>query len=357
MIKATVTSLCLAFAVGFIASAQSQPAAVDTAITEGVRRDAFKIELGRKVADAEEAAKKGEYYTAAKLYEDGWALVGKIGSGIDAEKQQVTSGLVASRLQLAQKAMQASDFTEADTQLKRILVVDPKNQTALNLKGTNDANWTAQQGRMPSPETIAKLPEAQAARTKAATHANNGKLLMEAGKYDEAEAELNAAKKLDPLNKAAYYYADILKDGRYAKESRDRESWSKNALLDIAKAWNQDPNNRHGLPVPNVYARTNIVHTGRGRQAIYSKLERIRVNEVSYDGLPLGEVIKALSADAKKRDPDKQGINFIVNANADRLPPPQTAVDPATGLPVGGGAPEQIDLSAAVIKQIGRAHV
>jgi hypothetical protein len=54
---------------------------------------------------------------------------------------------------------------------------------------------------------------------------------------------------------------------------------------------------------------------GPGRQAIVDKLEHIRLETVSYDGLPLSEVIINLRDQAKKRDPEKKGINFILNQN------------------------------------------
>src|SRR5262245_13758736 len=41
------------------------------------------------------------------------------------------------------------------------------------------------------------------------------------------------------------------------------------------------------LPVPNPYARTNVVNTGRGRKSINLKLDLIRLDEVKYDGLGL----------------------------------------------------------------------
>ena len=97
--------------------------------------------------------------------------------------------------------------------------------------------------------------------------------------------------------------------------------------------------------MPNPYALTNLVHTGVGREAIYSKLDRIRLDTVSWpEGLPLGEVLRNLSDQTKLRDPDKKGINFLFNPNAPAVSAPATslgglptAVNPATGLPVAGG--------------------
>jgi type II secretory pathway component GspD/PulD (secretin) len=117
-----------------------------------------------------------------------------------------------------------------------------------------------------------------------------------------------------------------------------------------------------------------LIYTGVGRQAIVSKLDRIRLDTVLYDGLPLSEVIRSLSEQARLRDPDKKGINFLINPNGDTsvevavgggsgvpgAPPgfgaPGAAqIDPATGLPVGGAATtvpggEPVDLNTVIIK-------
>jgi hypothetical protein len=83
-------------------------------------------------------------------------------------------------------------------------------------------------------------------------------------------------------------------------------------------------------------ARTNLVYSSKGRQAIMAKLDRIHVDRVSYDSRPLSEVISELSAIARERDPDHNEINFFISREA---PTATTAdlpgtIDPATGLPV-----------------------
>ena len=65
-----------------------------------------------------------------------------------------------------------------------------------------------------------------------------------------------------------------------------------------------------------------------------SKLNRIRLNQVMYDGLPLSEVVRNLSESAKERDPDKIGINFLINPN------PDNSASVTTTAPTGGeGSP------------------
>ncbi len=77
--------------------------------------------------------------------------------------------------------------------------------------------------------------------------------------------------------------------------------------------------------------------SGEGRQIILGKLDRIRLDSIAYDGLPLGEVIKSLMAEAQRRDPDKKGVNFILTSNWSTESAP-------------GGAAEVVDINAIAIK-------
>jgi hypothetical protein len=87
-------------------------------------------------------------------------------------------------------------------------------------------------------------------------------------------------------------------------------------------------------------------HGGR----LEAKLREIVIDEVKFDGLPLSEVLNFLSDESRKRDPEKKGINFLLNPNQ---PPGQpslnTSVDPATGLPVAAPI-ESVDISSINVK-------
>ena len=57
-----------------------------------------------------------------------------------------------------------------------------------------------------------------------------------------------------------------------------------------------------------------------GRRAIMAKLESIRLPEVKFDGLPLGEVLRRLRSESVKRDTNGVGVNFMINSHAERPP-------------------------------------
>src|ERR1051325_8527591 len=314
MTRAALFSLSLSLLFADFSSAQNAGNAIDDAVAESVRREAFRIDLHRKLADAQAAEKRGDNLTAARLYSEAIALIKKIGPGVEAEQKQAVAGMGVVRLRLAEQAQRRQDFVEADAQTALILKEDPRNAQALAFRAENNKLRNEMQGKMPSEEALRQLPAAIQDKTHASTLVQNGKVLYEAGKYAEAETQLNQAVRIDPGNKAAFYYLDLIKDQHYRDESAARESWSKQKMLEVAQAWNE-PVKRTALPVPNPYADTNLVHTSKSRQAIYSKLDRIRLDSVGYDGLPLGEVIKALGAEAQRRDPDKEGGNLMINPN------------------------------------------
>src|ERR1017187_2445897 len=86
---------------------------------------------------------------------------------------------------------------------------------------------------------------------------------------------------------------------------------------------------------------------GRGTK-LEAKLKQIVLPEVAFDGLPLSEVLRFLSDESIKRDPDETGVNFLINPNFH--PVTLTGrVDPVTGLPVAA-VPERFDMASVIVK-------
>jgi general secretion pathway protein D len=347
--KAKIYTLCCVLVTGHV-TAWAQVTPAQDAVTESLRREAAKIELRQKLVDAQAAQKRGDINAAARLYSESLLLTKRIGTGVEAEYQQVLTGLIQTQLTLAEHAQRRGEFDQADLHANVVLKEDPKNATALVFKAENARIRATMTGLMPSQDTIARLPEAHNDRVTASTHVQNGKVLFEAGKFDEAEAQLNQAIKVDPANTAAHTYLNIIREQRHKQENAKRETWSKERLLEVDRAWNP-PVKREALASPNPILGSNIIYTSKGRQAIHSKLNRIVIDSLSYDGLPLSEVVKHLSEEARRRDPDRRGINIIVSGNADPPAAPPAPIDPATGLPVATGAvAEPFDLATTTIR-------
>jgi type II secretory pathway component GspD/PulD (secretin)/tetratricopeptide (TPR) repeat protein len=379
MIKAALFTLSLAALLALPATATAQDNAVTLAVNRAVLNQANTIVLRGRLADARATAQRGDIRGAAKQYQEAFVLAQQIGSGIDAETAQAVAGVVSTRLALAREAQSRHDLIEADTQINQVLKVDPKNSVAIIFKQQNDQMLVAMKPHMPDAETIETIPAAAAQKTDANILMQDGKLFYEMGKLDEAEAKLAQALKLDPDNSGASYYLNLIRQARLSRDSAQHMLSTQTRMEQVEKQWVL-PTSKVVLPVPNPYATNNLVYTGPGRQAIVDKLNRIHLDNVSYDGVPLNEVLRQLSEKIRLSDPERKGINFIINPNQDQsgapvavpatglggqgfggqvLPglPGANAIDPATGLPATGATPggaaaggEPIDAGAFMVK-------
>jgi type II secretory pathway component GspD/PulD (secretin)/tetratricopeptide (TPR) repeat protein len=353
MIKAATIPLGIILFLATAPVSWSQAPATDTAVNEAIYRQANRITLRQKLTDARIAQERGDLPAAAKLYDDAWELVQKIGSGVEDEALQTRLGLGMVRLELARRAQSRGDLREAKTQVADVLRVDPANAQAQEFHRANEKLLNERRHKMASEDIQAKVPAIIEEKVKISVLVQDGKLLYEMGKLDEAEEKLQRAIKEDPLNQAAYYYLNLIRETRFQEAQNKRDVTSRMSMVEVEQAWATPPK-RELLPQPNLYARTNLVFTSKGRQAIVAKLDRIRMDEVGpWDNLPLGEVVKILSDQAKKRDPEKRGVNFIINPNVDTAAAPlqtTTFIDPATGQPAPPPAPEAIDMSSIAIR-------
>ena len=385
MIKSTCLYLGLAslLALPAIAPAQDNPAA--TAVSEAVKRQHDTIVLRQKLAEAKVAAQRSDTLGAAKLYQDAVTLAKEIGrAGIEPETQSAVAGLATTSLELAREAQSNQNYREAATRVQQVLNADPKNVAALEFKRRNDEMLVALRGKVPDGPTMEVVAAVQNQKTQSATYVQDGKVLYEAGKLDEATQKLTEAIKLDPDNQGAYYYQKLIAQGRYTREMAQHEVDTQNRMAGVEKQWVL-PRSSANLPtIANPYATNTLIYTGPGRQAIVAKLDRIRLDSVTLDG-PLTAVLDDLSKLSKLRDPERKGVNFLINPNPDQSGPAiasaggglgglgggfgappgaqaaPVAIDPQTGLPVaapaGGTGGEKVDIGTAVTVKLNLTDV
>ena len=190
-------------------------------------------------------------------------------------------------------------------------------------------------GRIPDTETTDKIPQIVSDKVASSTLVQDGKVLYDMGKYDQSEVKLTQALQLDPDSRAATYYLNLIKQARIHRDMMDHNTDTQDRMEHVEKQWIL-PKSTANLPISNAYATNTLVWTGPGRQAINSKLDHIHLDSVSFDGLPLTEVIKQLTAQCKVRDPDRKGINFLINPNTDDSV--QAVAAPTAGGAFGFGA-------------------
>jgi len=58
-----------------------------------------------------------------------------------------------------------------------------------------------------------------------------------------------------------------------------------------------------------------MIFTSEKRRAIADKLNQIRLERIGFDAVPLSDVVRAISADARRLDPEGRGVNIVINSN------------------------------------------
>jgi hypothetical protein len=90
-----------------------------------------------------------------------------------------------------------------------------------------------------------------------------------------------------------------------------------------------------------------VIYTTIGRQNIFNKLARIRFDTISFDNLPLGEVVRFLGERARALDPEHRGINIVVLPSRNVGAASLTQANPGAPNPASPGEP--IDVNALPI--------
>ncbi|MGO8700344.1 MAG: tetratricopeptide repeat protein, partial [Limisphaerales bacterium] len=247
---------------------------------EAVRRANQTVLLHRKLEEAQAALKRNELANAANLYLEavGHIPLAEVGKpSVEAEKRAALAGLDSTEMALARQAMAVGDMITANSRVAVALKEDPNNEEVRLLKAEIDKRTVEQAGRVPSPDVLKQVPDMEKQKVEIATRIQNAKLLYEMGRLDRAEAILVQVLREDPPNRTAPYYLDLIKEARYSERARQREASVKSALVNVESAWIAPTND---LGVANPWSDTNLVYTTKGRQAILSKLDRMRLNEV-----------------------------------------------------------------------------
>jgi len=309
---------------------------VKAAVGEALLRQETTLVLKQNLAKAQGLESAGEHEAAATLYEECTRLVDRLGGvNVEAEHRAAIVGLTNSRYVISKAMFEQRKFPEAVDQMDQLLKFDPKSPTGTQYKDYINQTAEKHEGQTASEEMLDKVPAYLANKKEVAGMIQDGKFLYEMRLLDEAKKKLRQAIELDPAAKAAYYYLSLIQEAEYGDEARKRDAMQKERLVEVERSWNEGlPLKSASLPTPNPYFRTNNVNTSsRRRQVILRKLNSIVLDELLFDDLPLGEVVRFLDEEVRKQDPDGKGINFIINPFLDDRPSNQ-GVSSAGG---GGG--------------------
>ncbi|HEY1173096.1 MAG TPA: M56 family metallopeptidase [Verrucomicrobiae bacterium] len=194
-------------------------------------------------------------------------------------------------------------------------------------------------------KTVAKPVEAEVAAL-----IQSGRVWYEQQRLAEAEIKFKEAIKFDPANTVAFYYLNLIQEARYGDLAKKRDEEQRARIVQVEKSWDI-PAGTNRLPMPNPYVRTNGSQTmTKARQRKLALLDQMVMKEVFFDGWPLVEVVRILQEESVKLDPEKMGVNFIINSNLDDQPANRGLNTEGKSELKAQASPKAVDLEKMIIR-------
>ena len=291
--------------------AKSGSGPTGTADAEVIKR-LQRIENARKAeADGDRLMADGDYEGAINKYQE--ALSGIPNAPMSAvDRSRIIAKFSNACIKQADKLGKMGRFDEAKTLLKRVLAedVDQDNVSAKTLlKRLDDPDYynpSMTAAHYKDTEEVTRLLK-------------EGLGYFDLGQFNEAEASFNKILLIDPHNVAARRQLEKTEHeiDNYLISARDHTRAK--MLRAVDEIWETAV--PHG--VPKELGRTNPDGQAKGT-AILMKLKNTNLQRLSFEQASIDEVIQYLrskSVELDQLDPNKSGINFILQTKGKTTPP------------------------------------
>ena len=274
---------------------------------EEIRREADEQRAQRSLEAARQALKARDFETAAKSFEE--ALLSM------PERPQNEEALVEAR----EGATEAYYRQATAIPLKKINAEKIRQAAEKSLKYT--PGFTPAEKLLTRLERVEKYvapppPPSKAedivARNKAVTDfLRQGQQFYELGDYDRAEGFFEKVLLTDPYQLDAMRFLRKIEEDRYRITTKERDTTIANMIRQVRESWTPPLRVKEGLP--GVGEPQATVPTTTASEALRRKMERIVIPVIDFRAANIHDVVNFLVDASQKQDPDRVGVNIILN--------------------------------------------
>jgi general secretion pathway protein D len=342
---------------------------------ETVRRQESQIVAQQIIAEGRKLYYETKYSEAIAKFEQGLKILPRA-QATEIDYDTAVRGLSDSYTRLADNAYRANDMTKARDLAKKSLEYEPSNRAAENIifkikqseqQNVAKAERAATEAKKPKPTQtkatqtsppLPPMPRIQDADETPVFKANQetirklfreARILTNSGQYDEAELRYKSILRIDHYNEDAYKNLQDIQEMRLQAVTEGSETARRHRLWQVTEAW--IPSVSSEAKIPEKVAPTQTINVNAAERAkIESKLTRIKFPEVNFREAAISDVVKFLSEESIKYDPDQpqEGVSIVLGAGVSAMiaaptpaaPAPDAAAPaPAPGVPAPVGAP------------------
>jgi general secretion pathway protein D len=274
------------------------------------------IRRQQRIADAQEAASRGDAYAAEGAWEQAIAEYRTAldalpyADNTDAIRASIEASYADASVELARQRAGNGEYDSARGLLNSVLAMNPDHQKAQTLlKHLDD----------PDRYPVALTPEHMKNVREVERLLRLGSGYYDLGQYDKAREQFNAVLGIDRYNTAARSLLEKTDRTIMNHLRTARDQMRSDLLRQVDELWQ--------VPVPNV----SLLPDGSGdsmgggqdgSQLIIEKLRRIIIPSIQFDQATVDEAItflriKSRQLDDLEPDPERKGINFIVKTQSD----------------------------------------
>ncbi len=309
---------------------EAERLAREMAHKEEVRRQAAEVNGIKNLEDGYAALRDGRFERARGHFEVALRDIPVRPATADM-RQRATYGLAESHYRIAQEIYrQDGDMRTAKQNVDRAMELSPGHRGVSFLQRRIAREQARRDEIAQLPVPPADRPDIVEKRKDVDELLSEARMFYDVEEYDRAESLYDAVLARDEFNVEAMRYLRKIAEVKYKRSTREREATTAQMIQQVRDAWNPpkrdvDVARRDDL----LTGQTDLVTPAR---VLQQKMERIIIPRIEFRQANIRDVVNFLVEASREADPDKEGVNIILNLSvpegarmATPAPAPQAA--------------------------------
>lgn len=302
---------------------------------EEVRKQALEVKSRKDLQQGTKALRSGDYDGAIKLLEE---VIVKMPPRpqtegiVDAAKMTLGQAYMAkasSIFETSKKKQAAEAYKDMETArglVDKARITYPSNADIESMLAKISANQQRLKIIIETPIPVKERQDYIKKKEDVAELLKEGRQYYAAKDYNNAEATYARVLKVDEYNTEAMRYLRKIAEVRYDIHSLERDATVADMMDDVRTTWTPPKREMVDVPGPD-RGITNTITTS----VLQKKMEAMIIPEINFRQANIADVVSFLVDASVQADPDKIGLNIILNISQPATPTSGVAADPLGG--------------------------
>lgn len=303
----------------------ADPQALLLAQQEEVRRQAKEVEALKNLAAGQDAIVSGDLENAVKLLEMASRDI-PTRPATDDLREEARASLGHAFYLLAREKMD-TDLGFARKNIDAALDVTPENRKAQSLEKRILAREKRLAEQVARPKAVTEQPKYAEKYTRIDQLLREGRDLVDAREYNDAELAFEQVLQLDEYNLEAMRFLKRIEEKKFELRTREREATVAGMIEMVRDTWNPPIRTDAGAP-QSVQAQTQV-DSLTAQQKLQKKLESIIIPSIDVRQANVNDVFDLLVSSSVAGDSEGLGVNIILKLGSDPSPSAAPSAPPA----------------------------